>query len=339
MDPLAFSFRLPRRHFIIDVGLGVAPGETVALIGPSGAGKTSILRVIAGLQRPTAGRITLGRDTWLDTQTRCAVKPEHRRVGYLPQDYGLLPHLTVERNVAFGARKRQPELLEGLGISHLAKARPAALSGGERQRVALARALAREPRVLLLDEPFAALDAITRTDVRDELARLLAELDLPTLVVAHAFDDAAALADRVAVLDNGRVLQLTTPSELLDQPANVTVARLTGMSILNGTATQNHHGRDITLDDGGRLKAADGPAGPVQVAVAPWNLKPATSGIEATITDVRRHGDRWLITTDRYTLELDANNAAPAPGTRLHASALPEHIHVFSTVAASPRRI
>jgi molybdate transport system ATP-binding protein len=329
MDSLAFSFRLARRHFDIDVALRVEAGETLALIGSSGAGKTSILRVVAGLQRPAAGRITLGEEIWLDTQLRRAVKAERRRVGFLPQDYGLLPHLTVERNVAFGARGRQTELLERLRISHLAKARPAALSGGERQRVALARALARDPRVLLLDEPFAALDAITRTEVRDELARLLQALDLPALIVTHAFDDAAALADRIGVIDAGRLLQLGAPTTLLDSPTDVTVARLVGMSILPGTASENGAGRHIALAAGGALIAQDGPVGPVQVAVAPWHVKPATTGIEDTVTAVRRRGDRWHVTTERLALELAAGEMPPAPGTRICATASPEHLHVF----------
>jgi molybdate transport system ATP-binding protein len=329
MDSLAISFRLPRRHFDVDVELRVEADETLALIGPSGAGKTSILRVIAGLQRPAAGRITLGEEIWLDTQRRRMVKAERRRVGFLPQDYGLLPHLTVERNVAFGARARQPELLERLGISHLAKARPAALSGGERQRVALARALARDPRVLLLDEPFAALDAITRTEVRDELARLLHALDLPTLVVTHAFDDAAALADRIGVIHTGRLLQIASPLTLLDHPTNVSVARLVGMSVVAGTASKNGAGRRIDLTDGGALIAQDGPLGPVQVAVAPWNLRPAASGIEDTVTAVRRRGDRWHVITERLALELPASDTPPAPGTRICVTASPEHLHVF----------
>jgi molybdate transport system ATP-binding protein len=329
MDSLALSFRLARRHFDVDVALRVEAGETLALIGSSGAGKTSILRVVAGLQRPAAGRITLGEEIWLDTQLRRVVKAERRRVGFLPQDYGLLPHLTVERNVAFGARGRQPELLERLGISHLAKARPAALSGGERQRVALARALARDPRVLLLDEPFAALDAITRTEVRDELARLLQTLDLPTLIVTHAFDDAAALADRIGVIDAGQLLQLASPTTLLDSPSSVTVARLVGMSILSGTASENGAGRRIAISAGGALTAQAGPAGPVEVAVAPWNLKPATTGIEDTVTAVRRRGDRWHVTTERLALELPASDTPPAPGTKICATASPQHLHVF----------
>ena len=132
-------------------------------------------------------------------------------MGMLFQDYALFPHLTVEQNVAFGGRRRVPELLKRLRISHLAKARPPQLSGGERQRVALARALAREPKVLLLDEPLAALDAHTRSVVRVELGELLAELDLPTLLVTHDFEDAAALAGRVGVLVAGRLRQLAAP--------------------------------------------------------------------------------------------------------------------------------
>ena len=155
----------------------------------------------------------------------------------MPQDYGLFPHLTVSANVRFAARRDRPDLLERLGIAHLARARPAQLSGGERQRVALARALAREPLVLLLDEPFAALDADTRARVREELSELLRELKLPTLMVTHAFEDAVALAPRIAVLDHGRIEQLAGPAELIDRPATPAVAALTGANVVAATAT------------------------------------------------------------------------------------------------------
>ncbi len=168
-----------------------------------------------GSRPPRQGRIALGGDVWFDAAARIDRKPEQRRVGYVPQDYGLFPHLTVAGNVRFAGRRDRPDLLERLGIAHLAGVRPAQLSGGERQRAALARALAREPRVLLLDEPFGALDTRTRQRVRDELADMLSALCLPTLLVTHAFDDACAIAARIGVLDEGRLVQLDAPSEVL----------------------------------------------------------------------------------------------------------------------------
>src|SRR5581483_10097574 len=178
--------------------------ETVALVGPSGAGKTTVLRAIAGL---VPARVRLGGEDWT------SLPPEERSVGLVFQDYALFPHLSVERNVAFAGDPG--DLLERLGIAHLRRARPGELSGGERQRVALARALARRPRVLLLDEPTAALDPHTRGAVRAQLRALLRELGLPTLLVTHDFEDAAALADRIGVLADGRLRQLGTARDLV----------------------------------------------------------------------------------------------------------------------------
>jgi molybdate transport system ATP-binding protein len=229
MELLDIDIALPRRAFELRATLTLG-AETVALIGPSGAGKTSLLRAVAGLDRPRAGRIGFGSEPWFDGERSLHLGPEHRRVGYLPQHYGLFPHMTVAGNVRFAARRDRPDLLERVGVQHLARARPAQLSGGERQRVALARALARDPHVLLLDEPFGALDAITRRRVREELAELLRAFALPTLLVTHAFDDATVLADRIAVLNEGRVVQIGRAEELRRTPGTPLVSELTGMS-------------------------------------------------------------------------------------------------------------
>ena len=165
MDTLQLDVAVPLRSFRLDVALAVG-SETVALVGPSGAGKTTVLRAVAGLVRPEAGRIALGGETWFDARVGVHRQPEERSVGYVFQDYALFPHLSVEGNVRFGGKKRAGELLERLGLAHLAPARPGELSGGERQRVGLARALARDPKVLLLDEPLSALDVETRDRVR-----------------------------------------------------------------------------------------------------------------------------------------------------------------------------
>ena len=174
MDALRADFSLPLRSFELELTLEVAVGETLALVGPSGAGKTTVLRAIAGLTKPARGQIVCG-ETWFDSEGRIDRAPEQRCVGFVFQDYALFTHLSVERNVAFGASgdRVSRELLERFGIAHLAAAKPRQLSGGERQRVALARALARRPRVLLLDEPMAALDPHTRAAVRAVLHELL----------------------------------------------------------------------------------------------------------------------------------------------------------------------
>ena len=252
---LDLDFTHPLRTFTASLELTVGATETVALVGPSGAGKTTVLRVVAGLLRPQEGRVAVAEAQWLDTEAGIDLPPEQRSVGYLFQEYALFPHLDVAANVRFGARDKREvaPLLERFGIASLAHARVRNLSGGERQRVALARALARRPEVLLLDEPLSALDAHTRATVRGELRELLADIALPTILVTHDFEDAATLADRVAVVSEGRILQLGTPAELVAQPDEAFVASFTGANVLRGVAAP---GRDGLTAGDARLQAA-----------------------------------------------------------------------------------
>ena len=272
---LRLRFTHPLRTFVASAELSVPAGETLALVGPSGAGKTTTLRVVAGLLRPQSGSVTLGERVLLDTERGVDVASEHRRVGYLFQEYALFPHMDVRANVRFGARDRMrvDDLLGRFHIGHLARARVRELSGGERQRVALARALARDPAVLLLDEPLSALDAHTRAGVRAELRQLLHDLDLPTLLVTHDFEDAATLADRVGVISEGRILQLGTPEELVSLPSDPFVATFTGAMLLAGRAVGSHDGlTEVMLDSGFTAWSADSATGPVNVAVYPWDV-------------------------------------------------------------------
>ena len=208
MGTARLDLKVPVRGFDVEVALDVG-AETVALVGPSGAGKTTVLRAIAGLAKPSRRLVAANGEVWFDSERRINRRPEERAVGYVFQEYALFPHLSVERNVAF-AGGEPGDLLERLGIGDLAKAKPTELSGGEQQRVALARALAHEPQILLLDEPMAALDPHTRGRVRAELRTLLHELGLPSILVTHDFLDASALADRIAVLVEGRIVQTGT---------------------------------------------------------------------------------------------------------------------------------
>ncbi len=230
MDRLDIAIGHQLGDLRIDLELGVDPGQTVALLGPSGAGKSSVLRAIAGLLRPLEGYVRLGEHRWFDAAEGINLSPEERSVGLVFQDYALFPHMTVLENVAFADRDAAPEMLRRFGVGDRASAMPSSLSGGERQRVALARALARDPDVLLLDEPLSALDTITRREVRGELAGLLAEVPVPTIVVTHDPVDAAELADSVAVMDGGQVVQVGTLSELRDNPQHITVERILGSS-------------------------------------------------------------------------------------------------------------
>ena len=271
MVPLRLDFSLPLRTFDVELALDVE-AETFALVGPSGSGKTSVLRAIAGLAKPARGLISLGERTWFDSERRIDVRPEDRSIGYVFQEYALFPHLTVEQNVTFGGG-RADRLLWRLRIEHLAKAKPGELSGGERQRVAIARALARGPRVLLLDEPMAALDPHTRGSVRAELHDLLRELALPALLVTHDFEDAAALADRVGVLSDGKLRQVGTPADLLGSPADPFVARLAGANVLSGVAARTANGlTGVLLDAGPTIFAAEEGSGRTDVVVYPWDV-------------------------------------------------------------------
>jgi molybdate transport system ATP-binding protein len=272
VDTLSVDISVARRSFLVELALAVGR-ETLALVGPSGAGKTTVLRAVAGLVRPHHGLIAAGARTLFDSQRRVDVPAEERRVGYVFQEYALFPHMTVRANVAFGGRERADELLERFGIAHLAAARPGELSGGERQRVGLARALARDPEVLLLDEPLSALDAHTRAAVRGELQALLRELALPALLVTHDFTDAAALADRVGVISEGRLLQLGTPAELIARPAGPFVASFTGANLLHGRARRGPEGlTEVVLPEGQLVYSTDSGDGPVGIVVQPWEV-------------------------------------------------------------------
>jgi molybdenum ABC transporter ATP-binding protein len=265
----------------LEVALDVAPGHCLALAGPSGAGKTSVLRIVAGLLRPARGRVACDGAVWLDTTGGADTPAEERGCGYVFQDYALFGHLSAWRNVAYGLRgtprrerrARAHAALERFGMRELADARPDRLSGGERQRVALARALAANPRVLLLDEPLAALDARSRAGAGRELAHVLRDLAVPALLVTHDFEEAAVLGDEVAVIEHGRIVQRGTAAALAARPASGFVADFTGAVVLTGRAAPEDGGLTrISLDGGGTVVSTDVADGSVAVAVHPWEI-------------------------------------------------------------------
>jgi len=266
---------VPLRSF--DLGLSLEVDGTVAIVGPSGAGKSTILRAIAGLMKPSSGAVRVAGETWFDQSADVDVPVDERAVGFLFQDYALFPHMTVRQNVEYPRRHPADAYLERFHIAHLADARPGELSGGERQRVALARALARDPKVLLLDEPFAALDAHTKATVRHELQELLGGLAIPTLFVTHDFEDAAALAHRIGVLVEGSIRQLGSTAELVARPADPFVASFTGANVLSGVVAGSSNGVvRVRLADGTVVSTSEPASGEVVLAVYPWDVTVGT---------------------------------------------------------------
>ncbi len=307
----------PLREFDLDVTLATEPGRPLALVGPSGAGKTTVLRVIAGLLAPRSGRVSLGAETWLDTDRGVALAPERRRCGLLFQDYALFPRMNVWRNVAYGLRGRGAErrrtaleMLRRFGVDGLADADPGTLSGGERQRVALARTLAPGPGALLLDEPLSALDPETRRSSLFELRSVLASLDVPVILVTHSFAEAATAASALAVVDRGLIVQSGTPAEVSLNPTTPFVAGFTGASV-------------IDLDG-------------VTVALDPWDVRvepasgkggePDRRRLPAQVESLRTTGSRTtvsLLCPQRLEAEMptaDAERAGLRPGAQVTAS-------------------
>ena len=339
--------------FSLDVALAVADGACLALAGPSGAGKTTVLRIVAGLRRPETGSVRCGAATWLDTERGIDVEPERRRCGYLFQEYALFPHLSGRQNVAYPLRgvprrerrQRALALLERFGVAHLADARPRTMSGGERQRVALARALARRPEALLLDEPLSALDARTRAAASRELAAVLRETGVPTLLVTHDFTEAALLGDRVGVVDGGRVVQEGTAAELAAAPASAFVADFTGAVVLTGTARPAPGGLTrVALDGGGEVASTEPGEGPVSVSLYPWEIILEPAGTLET-GSAQNHLPVEILSVTAVGSRVRVGLAAPQPLSAEVSAASAERLglhpgtHAVATFKAASTRL
>jgi molybdate transport system ATP-binding protein len=272
---LEAKLRLTLGALDLDMELNVDEGEVVALLGPNGAGKTTLLRGLAGLVPLTSGYVKLDGRVLEDAASGKYVPTERRSIGVVFQDYLLFPHLSVLENVAFGMRSRgmrsneasekATQWLDRVGLSAYVQDKPDALSGGQRQRVALARALAPDPRLLLLDEPLAALDVTTRAEVRRDLKRHLTTFPGLRLVVTHDPLEAAMLADRLVVMENGRLVQTGTPAEVTERPRSQYVADLVGVNLLRGQAD---HG-SVRISDDSVIAAAAAESGDVFAVIHP----------------------------------------------------------------------
>lgn len=231
---------------IRDINLSLSKGNMLAVLGPSGCGKTTLLRCIAGFETPDSGSISIAGKEIFNSATNTNIKPEHRRIGYVPQEGVLFPHLTVAQNIGFGlprnSQKRIQEMLELIGLPGLGERMPHEISGGQQQRVALARALAPAPSLVLLDEPFSALDAGLRTALREDVKHTLKEIGATAIIVTHDQEEALSMADMVTVMRQGSCIQTADPISLYKYPADLQVARFVGdativeAEILNGVA-------------------------------------------------------------------------------------------------------
>jgi molybdate transport system ATP-binding protein len=336
--------------FDLHAGLTVDPGEVLALLGPNGSGKTTVLRALAGLLPIEAGSIRIDGVVVDDPAADRFVEPEHRPIAVVFQDYLLFPHLSVLENVAFGLRARgTPRVVarraargwvDRVGLAAHASARPSALSGGQAQRVALARVLATDPRVLLLDEPLAALDAGTRADVRRDLRQHLASFDGMRVLVTHDPVDAFALADRVAIIEGGRIVQTGTLHDVTAHPRSRYVADLVGVNLVSGAVS----GGVLVTASGARVTIADAGAGPSFAVIRPHSIAltrqpPTMSSARnqwaGTIVDVDRLGDRARIGIDGVLplvaeITVDALDAlALRPGDAVHAAVKATDIEVY----------
>ena len=307
-----------KARILDDVSVRAPKGSCLVILGPSGCGKTTLLRTIAGLQPISAGEIFLCGEQVSGGQVE--IPPEHRNVGMVFQDWALFPHLTVIENIVFGLPREERknltndvmELLDMAGIADLADRVPSSLSGGQKQRVALARALAPKPKVLLLDEPISSLDTGLRLEVRSEVAALLRSLDVTSIFVTHDQDEAFSLGDQVAVMDDGKVVQQDTPSEIYRHPINRWVAGFVGKANTVSGVASGEKAETVF----GSINLCHDAHGDVDVLVRPEEISLCPGGM-ATVTDVDFYGHDSLYVLQSNDGEELLCRSAGAPDYRI----------------------
>jgi molybdate transport system ATP-binding protein len=343
---LDFNIHLTRPGFELRLNLALPPDQTIVLLGPSGSGKSTLLRTLAGLERPRSGRIAIGERIWFDSHTGVDLPARRRRAGLVFQHYALFPHLSVARNIAFALpglsrtarRNRVAFWLEHLRLSEFAQVSPEHLSGGQRQRVALARALAAEPEVLLLDEPFSAVDAELRQHLRQLFREVATDRPRPRLLVTHDLEDVRELADCIGVLVAGELRRFGSAHEVLAEPRDLEVAQVLGWQNLLPVADLD---RDWVCGSWGRLpgpipRPGDLPAGRPWLGIEPRHLRLAEEdGLAATVEYSRPLGPYRQITCrlcDGRILQLHRRHEEPQlkPGQRLNLTLEPRHLILLS---------
>ena len=346
---VALSLRGVRRKFgevpaVDDFSLSVASNEVVCLLGPSGCGKTTVLRLAAGLETPDAGAVAIG-GVVVSTPER-TVPPERRGIGLVVQDYALFPHLTIGKNVAFGLaqlsraerKERVARVLRLVGMERRANDWPQSLSGGEAQRIALARALAPAPRILLLDEPFSALDSALRRDVRDQTLHLLKESEASVLLVTHDSEEAMFMADRIALMERGRLVQIGTPEEIYFNPINRFATGFLGEvnclpGLVAGGAVETPLGNFVTDKVRGANGLRDGAKVFVLMRAEGLELVPADDASgepAATVLEARTLGRTSIIHMHLFSQEAEADkwrSLEPAPEQEPVSGRLGYHLH------------
>jgi iron(III) transport system ATP-binding protein len=352
-----------RKQFLVgrpavdDVSFRIAAGEIVVLLGPSGCGKTTTLRMIAGLEQPTGGMIAIGGDEVAAPERGVHVPPRLRNIGMVFQSYAVWPHMTVKQNVNYPLRHRNvpreraehkiAEVLGLVGLSEYAERPVTQLSGGQMQRVALARALVYEPRILLLDEPLSNLDAKLRLRLRDELRRIIKEAKVTALYVTHDQSEAVVLGDRIGVMENGKLMQMSPPVELYNKPANLFVANFTGASnLLKGEIASG----SVKFPSGELLRigqAIPGNAGDsVLVAVRPENILLRANGdaadsvnsFSARVIEGHFHGTQTTYVVETLGHRIEAIELGTVPrfskDEPIRVAIPPDHSWVFPNTGA-----
>ncbi|MFJ1293848.1 ABC transporter ATP-binding protein [Paracoccus yeei] len=325
-------------------------GSITALLGASGSGKTTLLRCIAGLEQPEIGHIRIGDKVALDSERRIQLPPEARNIGLVFQSYALWPHRTVRENVGYGLKlrganaadmdKRIADILQRLGLAHLADRYPSQLSGGQQQRVAICRALVYQPRVLLLDEPLSNLDAKLREEARYWIRKLILDLEICAILVTHDQTEALAAADHILLLQNGRIVQDGTPHDIYSNPRSFYAADFLGANNIARGRVLRAEGANVTIGgegwelpgqarDGARLAPDTQAQAVIRVEQIHVTDQPGPDRLEMVLDDSLYLGDRWEYRVRRGDLQIKAHGARELPPGRVYAQIAADKVWVF----------